>query len=236
MPPTVAPSLIWPRLSCPPLLCTVVPRATAAWRAALTCTGVSADGAWISQPIGTILSCSALTACSVITMFGTASPGRQLADLLDDRVQDASSGGAPGRRLRDVGAAGRREAARGRQSGPHGEHVGVRVDLARADSERLEQGRGRHVSGRRRSPGRAARQACRTGSAWAGPAQGTFTLTARSSWSGAGACHWAASVSASSLAPVSLAAGVTGTAGPGSGRCRGYTGQAGWPPCSGRRR
>ena len=37
-----------------------------------------ADGAWISQPTGTIVSCSALTAPSVMTVFGTAVPAGSL--------------------------------------------------------------------------------------------------------------------------------------------------------------
>ena len=74
----MAPSLISPRSSCPDLVSMVVPRLTAAWRAALTCTAVRAVGAWISQPAGTIVSCSALTAPSVMTVFGTEVPAGSL--------------------------------------------------------------------------------------------------------------------------------------------------------------
>ncbi len=56
----------------------VAPRPSAAWRAALTCTAVSADGAWISQPTGTAVSPRALTAFSVITVFGTEVPAGSL--------------------------------------------------------------------------------------------------------------------------------------------------------------
>jgi hypothetical protein len=51
---------------------------TAACLAALICTGVSAAGAWTSQPTGTTVSCSALTACSVITVFGREVPAGSL--------------------------------------------------------------------------------------------------------------------------------------------------------------
>ena len=109
----------------------MVPRPSAAWRAALTCAAVSADGAVTSQPTGTEVSPRALTAFSVITLFGTEVPAGSLLTswMTGFRMHIPAGQGSfarPGEEL----AVDQREAPGRRQPGARGEHVRPRVQRA----------------------------------------------------------------------------------------------------------